>query len=210
MFDACLFDLDGTLIDTESLAISSNLEVFAALGHPVSLDFLHQLIGKDSVAAGALIAKAYPTLDIEELDRALYQSFYSRIGAGLPLKPGASELLAQITMPKAIVTSTGREGAHRKLEVAGIAGFFADVITRDDVTRAKPDPEPYLLAARRLGVTPARCLVFEDSDIGAEAAHRAGCVVVQVPDMLQPAADWADHVAPDLLTGARLAGLSRA
>ena len=71
----------------------------------------------------------------------------------------------------------------------------------------KPHPEPYLLAASLLNVDPARCLVFEDSEAGAQAAHRAGMVVVQVPDVVPSDGKWAHHLAGDLLEGARLAGL---
>ena len=127
----------------------------------------------------------------------------------MPLKPGAADLLAAPDLPRVLVTSTGREGAHRKLAVAGIAHAFAHVITLHDVSAPKPAPEPYLLAARLLGVNPARCLVFEDSETGAEAAHRAGCVVVQVPDMLPASGDHADHVVATLLEGAQRLGLMR-
>ncbi|MBA4349649.1 MAG: HAD family phosphatase, partial [Rhodobacter sp.] len=76
-----------------------------------------------------------------------------------------------------------------------------------DVSEPKPAPEPYLLAAARLGVDPTRCLVFEDSDVGAEAAHRAGCTVVQVPDVAPTEGRFARHLAADLLAGARAAGI---
>ena len=91
--------------------------------------------------------------------------------------------------------------------MVGLSDSFAMVVTVDDVVRAKPDPEPYLLAARTLGVDATRCLVFEDSEAGAEAAHRAGCTVVHVPDMVPSSGRWAHHVAADLMAGARLAGL---
>jgi beta-phosphoglucomutase-like phosphatase (HAD superfamily) len=80
-------------------------------------------------------------------------------------------------------------------------------VTVDDVTQPKPHPEPYLLAAQLLGVAPARCLVFEDSEAGSEAAHRAGMVVVQVPDVVPSDGKWAHHLALDLMSGARAAGL---
>ena len=90
---------------------------------------------------------------------------------------------------------------------AGLAGDFQHLITLDDVTRAKPAPDPYLLAAKWLGVAPARCLVFEDSEVGAEAAHSAGMRVVQVPDLVVSQGRFAHHLADDLISGARAAGL---
>ena len=207
MFDAILFDLDGTLVDTESIALAAGMAAFAELGHPVDEAFMHGLVGKDLPTAGRIIAQALPTLDQAALQPLWSGAFLAAVAQGLPLKPGAEALLAARLKPMAIVTSSRRTEAVHKLDVAGIAGAFAHVITYDDVTAPKPAPEPYLLAAARLGVAPARCLVFEDSETGAEAAYRAGCRVVQVPDVVPSAGRWAHHLARDLLEGARLAGL---
>lgn len=207
MFDAILFDLDGTLIDTESLALAAGLAAFASLGHPVTEAFLHQLVGKDLPTAGQIIATELPTLDHKALHPIWQDGFLTAMAQGLPLKRGVDLMLAARLLPMAIVTSSGRAEAHHKLAVAGIAHAFAHVITLDDVTRAKPSPEPYLLAAARMGVQPSRCLVFEDSETGAEAAFRAGCCVVQVPDVVPSAGRWAHHLAEDMIAGARLAGL---
>jgi HAD superfamily hydrolase (TIGR01509 family) len=207
MFDAVFFDLDGTLIDTESLALTSGLAAFAACGHPVDDAFMHGLVGKAEPMAAEIIRAALPALDLGQFNALWRESFSAAIDAGLPLKPGATELLPLITLPMALVTSSGRTGAHHKLGLAGLTAHFREIITFEDVTTPKPAPEPYLLAAERLGVMPARCLVFEDSDIGAEAAHRAGCTVIQIPDVAPTSGKFAAHVAADLLTGARLAGL---
>lgn len=207
MYDAYLFDLDGTLIDTESIALRTNLATFAGLGYPVDEPFLHGLIGKDGPSSRGIIEARFPGIDIALLERELHTAFYRGVDEGLELKPGVPELLAQLGAVAAVVTSSGRAGAHRKLAVAGIAEAFADVIALEDVVAPKPSPAPYLLAAERLGVAPERCLVFEDSEIGAEAAHRAGCTVVQVPDILPTGGRFAHHVAPTLIEGARLAGL---
>ncbi len=207
MYDALLFDLDGTLIDTESIALETGLAAFAAHGHPVSRAFLEGLVGRDDPTSEALIRAAYPGIDLHAVNSAHRAAFAERVDLGLALKPGAAELLATATLPCAIVTSSRRAGAHRKLAIAGIAQAFAHVVTLDDVKAAKPAPDPYLLAANLFGVAPGRCLVFEDSETGAEAAHRAGCIVVQVPDMVPSDGRWAHHLAPDLMTGARMAGL---
>ncbi len=207
MYDALLFDLDGTLIDTESIALATGLRAFAALGHPVDEAFMHGLVGMDEPSAALLIRAALPDADLDAVNRHWRAGFAQGVDNGLTLKPGVQELLALTRLPCAIVTSTGRPGAHRKLAIAGIAGAFTHVVTLDDVTAPKPAPDPYLLAASLFGVDPGRCLVFEDSETGAEAAHRAGCVVVQVPDVVPSKGRWAHHLAPDLMTGARMAGL---
>ena len=91
--------------------------------------------------------------------------------------------------------------------MTGLGPHFAHVVTFDDVAAPKPHPEPYLLAARLLGVDPARCLAFEDSETGARSAHAAGMTVVQIPDIVPATGDYAHHIAPDLLTAARRLGL---
>ena len=207
MYDALLFDLDGTLVDTESIALAAGVAAFAAHGHDVGTDFMHGLVGVDLPTASRLILTAMPDVNLGAVNEHWQAGFEAGVEAGLTLKPGVHELLAYSNLPLAIVTSTGRDGAHRKLALAGIAGAFAHVVTLDDVTAPKPAPDPYLLAASLLGLAPSRCLVFEDSETGAEAAYRAGCVVVQVPDVVPSLGRWAHHLAPDLLTGARMAGL---
>lgn len=208
MYDALFFDLDGTLIDTESLACRTGIAALRAQGLEVDDGFMHGLVGQAETASAAFVRAAFPDADLDRLHREWREGFEAGIDVGLPLKPGVLEILGTPDLPRVLVTSTRREGAHRKLAIAGIASAFSHVVTFDDVASPKPAPDPYLLAASLLGLNPARCLVFEDSETGAEAAHRAGCVVVQVPDMVPSEGRWAHHLAPDLLTGARMAGLS--
>jgi HAD superfamily hydrolase (TIGR01509 family) len=208
MYDAILFDLDGTLIDTESLAVAAGLVAFADAGFPVDLAFMHRLVGIDGPTSAQIIRAHLPDVEMAQLDTLWRAGFEDRMRQSLTLKPGVTELLAQARhLPRGLVTSSRRADAHKKLGMVGLDQTFAQVVTVDDVTRAKPHPEPYLMAATLLGVSPARCLVFEDSEAGSEAAHRAGCVVVQVPDVVPSQGRWAHHLAVDLLAGARAAGL---
>ena len=207
MFDAIFFDLDGTLLDTEAAAMAAGLRAFAKLGHPVDDAFMHGLVGKTKLQAEGLITAHRPGLDLDALDRLWAVEAQAAEDAGLALKPGVVELLQALAYPAALVTSSGRDSAHHKLTRTGLHVHFKTVVTFDDVARPKPAPDPYLLAAQRLGASPARCVVFEDSDTGAEAAHRAGCIVVQVPDVAPTDGRFAHHLCEDLLTGARAAGV---
>ena len=208
MYDALMFDLDGTLIDSESLAVASGLAAFAEAGFPVDLDFMHRLVGISGAGSVAIIRARHPAIAMDRLDALWRRGFQASVQTSLTLKPGVTELLSHSPhLPRVLVTSSRRVEAHAKLAQVGLGQSFAHVVTVDDVTRPKPEPEAYLLAASLLGVSPARCLVFEDSEAGSEAAHRAGCVVVQVPDVVPSRGKWAHHLAVDLMSGARAAGL---
>lgn len=208
-YDAILFDLDGTLIDTERVAMTTGRAAFAAMGHAEVDALLHRLIGVDQPTAADLIRAALPGVDLPSLTALWQQGFEAALRADVPLKPHAMEVVESLAQHHdlGLVTSSGRVAALDKLSRSGLLPAFRRVVTRDDVTKPKPDPEPYLLAAHHLSATPARCLVFEDNDTGARAAHAAGMVVVQVPDMHPPSGSYATHIAPDLRAGAAMAGL---
>ena len=208
-YDAILFDLDGTLIDTERLAMTTGRDAFADFGHADVDALLHRLVGVDQPTAAGVILAALPDLDLPALTANWQARFEAALQVDIPLKPHAAQVVKTLAQRHdlALVTSSGRMAAMDKLDRTGLLSAFRLVITRDDVRRPKPDPEPYLRAAEQLSATPARCLVFEDSDTGARAAHEAGMVVVQVPDTQATAGRYAHHIAPDLLAGLALAGL---
>jgi HAD superfamily hydrolase (TIGR01509 family) len=215
-FDAVVFDLDGTLVDTESLCNLTGVEACANLGLPVDLPFFEGLAGIDDVTRARLIGEhvgAVVELDafLEEWDRLCTLRF----AEGIPLKDGAVALLEGLGaagLPLALATSSRRGPAAEKIDGAGLGRFFRAVVTFDDVASPKPAPDAYLLACERLGADPARCLAFEDSETGARSARAAGLTVVQVPDLhgaaTRPAGAHAHHVAATLLEGAAWAGLA--
>ncbi|MFN7223811.1 MAG: HAD family hydrolase [Paracoccaceae bacterium] len=209
MFDAVFFDLDGTLVDSERLSLQSGSNAFAAHGHDNMQDLLHRLVGVDQSTAAGLILERCPGIDLASLNAAWEAAFLAAQDLDLILKPGASDIVHGLrnSHALALVTSSRRDPAEARLVQAGLRPAFHAVVTRDDVSEPKPHPEPYLLAASRLGVDPSRCLVFEDSEPGAEAAWSAGMTVVQVPDIIPASGRFAHHVAPSLTDGARWAGI---
>jgi HAD superfamily hydrolase (TIGR01509 family) len=208
-FDALLFDLDGTLVDSERVALESGDHAFRAMGHHDASPLLHSLIGVDQPTASERIRQALPAIDLVALQDLWSARFDEMMRHHVPLKPDVQALLGGLmqTHALALVTSSGRESALDRINRAGLAPSFRTVVTRDDVTAPKPAPDPYLLAAERLGAHPSRCLVFEDSEPGTEAAHRAGMTVVHVPDIVPASGRYSHHIARDIAAGLRWAGL---
>ncbi|MFE2078283.1 HAD family hydrolase [Streptomyces misionensis] len=183
---AVLLDMDGTLVDTEGFWWDVEVEVFAALGHTLDESWKHVVVGGPMTrSAGFLIEATGADIPLAELSLLLNEGFEARISTGLPLKPGAARLLAELHqhgIPTALVSASHRRIIDRVLTVLG-PHHFALSIAGDEVTRTKPFPDPYLLAATGLGAHPSRCAVVEDTATGVAAAEAAGCHVVAVPSL---------------------------
>lgn len=212
-YAAVIFDLDGTLIDTERLVMDAALSVLGSLGMNVGREFMAGLIGVEAdEGMRRLQAHVGQDTDLGAFDRDWEIEIRAAYARGIPLMKGVDEVLDHIVargLPRAVATNSVTGGARRKLGNAGILHHFAPdhVIGVDQVTHAKPAPDLFLTAATRLGVDPARCLVFEDSDAGVAGALAAGMTVVQIPDMQPPGTRDAHHLAETMIEGARAAGL---
>ncbi|WP_426936613.1 HAD family hydrolase [Brevibacterium sp. LE-L] len=184
-FSGAVFDCDGILVDSEAPWIElmgDYLESLAA--DDIAAEDLRGLTAAEAVARLQQVHKSLgspsdvrpPTA--EEVDRA-YSAALEHVAAPMP---GAPELVASLSgsIPIA-VASNGRGGDVRGLlERAGMLDLFDAIITIDDVDQGKPAPDPYLLAAQRLGLAASAVVAFEDSPVGSQAAHTAGCTVIGV------------------------------
>ena len=209
-YDAVIFDMDGTLIDSERLIVETGQAALRALGLPDDPTPLHEMIGTSGDTGDRILRDAFPGLDLEALNAHWREGFGRAQAEGLPLRPGAAELLRRLEgRDIALATNSRTAYARENLDRSGIGHHFPDAHLwgRDRVANPKPAPDLFLAAAAAHGAEPARCLVFEDSEPGTRAALAAGMVVVQVPDQRPAATREAHHLAESLLDGARAAGL---
>jgi HAD superfamily hydrolase (TIGR01509 family) len=185
--EAVLFDMDGLLVDTEPLWFETEADVMARLGAPwTKLDQEQLLGGSMDNTVGYLLARATRPAPPADVARWMTEGMLRRAAEGrVVVRPGARELLDEVAragLPFALVTGSQRPFTEAVLASTGFR--FPVTVTGDDVTRTKPDPEPYLLAAKLLDADPGQCVALEDSPNGVASATTAGCLVVAVPTLL--------------------------
>ncbi|MDQ4038767.1 MAG: HAD family phosphatase [Actinomycetota bacterium] len=181
---AVLFDLDGTLLDSEPLWFAAERQLVEEYGHAWAPEEGEQLVGW-SLWDSATFLREQVGVDLPQ--PAIIERLQSQVVTGVvqapPWRPGALELLAEVRaagVPTGLVTMSYRQMTDA-VTAALPDGAFTAVVSGDQVSRGKPHPDPYLLAAQRLGVDPSGCVAIEDSMTGATSARAAGCAVLVVP-----------------------------
>ena len=184
---AVLWDMDGTLVDTEPYWINAEHALVEEAGGVWSDEYAHQLVGHDLMVSAEFIRDNSPvSLEPVQIIEELLERVIAQVAVHVPWRPGAIELLTALIeagVPNALVTMSWRSLADSV--VTGLpAGTFAAVVTGDEVDHGKPHPEPYLAAARALGVDVADCVAIEDSPTGVRSAVAAGVPTLAVPHVV--------------------------
>ena len=180
---AVLWDMDGTLVDSEPYWLQAESDLVHSYGGVWTPEDGLQLVGSGLKNSALILQSRGVALGVEEIIATLTEQVRQRIIGGVPWRPGARELLHEVReagIPTALVTMSRRSMA---LEVVGSLGFdgFDLVVAGDDVENAKPHPEPYLTAAAALGVDITECVALEDSEPGVASAVAAGAAVIALP-----------------------------
>ena len=182
---AVLWDMDGTLVDTEPYWIGAEYALIEEHGGTWSDEHAMNLVGSDLIDSGRYL-REHSGIDLEpaEIVEELLDRVVVRMGEQVPWRAGAVELLSSLResgTPCALVTMSYRRFVTPMLDALP-PGTFGAVVTGDAVSRGKPHPEPYLTAARHLRLAPEHCLAIEDSNTGARSAEAAGATVLVVPN----------------------------
>ena len=204
---AVLWDMDGTLVDTEPYWISTEYELAERYGGTWTDADALNLVGNDLLVSAHYIREHMGiSLEPEDIVDQLLDGVVRKVEQEVPWRPGAVDLIERIRasgVPCGLVTMS-----YDRF-VAPILGHLAPetfrvVVTGDAVEQGKPHPEPYLTAAAALGVSPAACLAIEDSNTGARSAEAAGCLVLVVENHV-PVLPTERRVFADTLVGIDLA-----
>jgi HAD superfamily hydrolase (TIGR01509 family) len=186
---AVVFDMDGLLVDTETMVRDAMVETAHALGRELPLPVFLSMVGTTNETSDRILEGHFADAELTaRFQTGWRERFHAIAAAEIRLKAGVMEILDELDrldLPRAVCTSSSPASVERQLGPSGILPRFHAVVARGDYRKGKPHPEPYLTAARALATPPRYCLALEDSHNGVRAAHAAGMMTIMVPDLLE-------------------------
>jgi HAD superfamily hydrolase (TIGR01509 family) len=193
MPSAIVFDMDGVLVDSETLYQEAILLAAAEGGYTLDLDVVGRMTGAPwPLTRALLLAHFGESFPVDTFVEVWLRHYRVIAETRLALKPGVVELLDALDalrLPRGIATSSSPATVQHHLAATGIAGRFDAIVGAGDYPAGKPAPDPFLTAAKWLGVAPEACLALEDSHNGVRSASTAGMMTIMVPDLLPPTDD---------------------
>jgi len=188
MYQAAVFDLDGTLVATPKLYRQAWIEVSAKYGYSFAPELYFQILGRSAEVTRQLLLTLFgDNYPLDKINAERLEFVRSLLPTQNILKEGAEELLQDYKekgIKMAVATSSSTAWAKELLQHHNILPYFDVIIGADSVKNHKPSPEAYLLALSYLGSPAEQTLIFEDSEAGIMAAHASNCVVIAIPDLL--------------------------
>ena len=184
---AIIFDMDGLLLDTETLSFESFATIAKRYDILLGIDHYQDMIGLNAATGIDTLKRMLPSnMDAVAFKNEWLDVYQELLLGDVPTKRGACTFLARLhklNVPRAVATSSSGAKARRLLQKTGLMRFIQHVTGGDEVNAGKPAPDVYIDAAKKLGIAPKHCLAFEDSNNGATAALAAGMWVIQIPDL---------------------------
>lgn len=190
MIKGVIFDMDGTMFDTEPISAWAWKEAGKSKGYEITDTMVRSFLGKNMAAIQEILREKFgPDAEIEAIAQArqaYYKAYIQQHGA--PHKEGLVVLLEYLKshkIPAAVSTSTDRETGEMVIKKAGVYEYYTAFVYGDMVERSKPAPDIFWMAERKLGLEPKDCLILEDSPSGVLAGKAAGGYTIYIPDMMQ-------------------------
>ncbi len=190
---AVVFDRDGIIIDSEILVINSAKKAFKQLGFDMPDADASQIIGRSSFVYTEYFLTKWD-FDPEVFREKMKENFYNELDT-VQIFDETIKLIKRLYKRKvalAVTTSAGREGTLLILRNIGIEHMFNEIVTREDCVKLKPDPEPYVLTTKKLGISPEYCVAIEDTSLGIESAKKAGLKSIAIPTNSSKDQDFAN------------------
>lgn len=189
MKQGAIFDMDGTIFDTERFYTQGWIETADDFGRERQPALAFDMCGRSLGEMPAVVHKYFPGIDAHEYARRVVAFAKKAAEEKLEVLPGVEEILKffrENKIPMAIASSSEIKVIKSNVERSGLEKYFDALIGGDMITNGKPAPDIFLKAAEKIGVTPENCYVFEDSPNGIRGAKAANCVAIMIPDQVKP------------------------
>lgn len=208
-YKGAIFDMDGVLFDTERIYQETWQEIAVKQGITLDGSFLRAISGTSGARMCRVVEEYYHVSDGNSIIAECMEQVRQKLSVHVPVKKGVREILDFFQdngIGMAVASSSAAQQIEANLRISGIRNYFSAIVSGTEVSKGKPAPDIFVLAAERLRCAPEECFVFEDSENGVRAGYAAGCFTVMVPDLIEPSSEilpYCRKVCPDLEQAAR-------